>query len=129
MQWVPYGAPESEFKEHIRTFASVFPHVSVIKGAGGYGAYMLGSEEPIVVRAGRHPRGPLAAGRSSRTSRPRTTRPATTVDAWIAVIARQRWLDDDDGQGLRRRRPLITDDHPRPEYFLLRRLADGIPDQ
>ena len=47
MQWVPYGAPESEFKEHIRTFAAVYPHVSVIKGSGGYGAYMLGSEQPM----------------------------------------------------------------------------------
>ena len=25
MQWVPFGARESELKEHIRTFAAVFP--------------------------------------------------------------------------------------------------------
>ena len=37
MQWVPYGAPESEFKDHLRTFASVFPHVTVIKGRAATG--------------------------------------------------------------------------------------------
>ena len=63
MQWVPYGAPEAEFKEHIRTFASVFPNVTVVRGAGGYGAYMLGSDEPLDLRAGRDPRGPGPAGR------------------------------------------------------------------
>ena len=47
MQWVPYGAPLAEFQEHIRTFASVFPNVALVKGAGGYGAYMLGSDDPI----------------------------------------------------------------------------------
>jgi predicted membrane-bound spermidine synthase len=32
MQWVPYGAPEGEFKDHLRTFASVFPHLMAIRG-------------------------------------------------------------------------------------------------
>ncbi len=31
MQWVPYGGPEPEFKEHLRTFYAVFPHVTVIR--------------------------------------------------------------------------------------------------
>ena len=47
MQWVPFGAPEEDFKDHVRTFASVYPNVMVIRGAGGYGAYMLGSDEPL----------------------------------------------------------------------------------
>ncbi len=129
MQWVPYGAPESEFKEHIRTFAAVYPHVSVIKGSGGYGAYMLGSERADVVRAGRHPRGPRRGRGSSRTSRPRTTRrhtrstpgsrrsPSSAGSTTTSVAAYV-------GDG-----PLITDDHPRPEYFLLRRLANGTANQ
>ena len=49
MQWVPFGAPEAELKEHIRTFTAVFDEVLLVRGAGGYGFYMLGSDEPIVL--------------------------------------------------------------------------------
>jgi hypothetical protein len=55
--------------------------------------------------------------------------PAHSVDAWIAEIAQQRWLDDDDVAAYVGDGPLITDDHPRPEYFLLRRLANGTADE
>jgi spermidine synthase len=129
MQWTPYGAPESEFKEHIRTFAAVFPYVTVVKGAGGYGAYMLGSEQPItldpaVARDVLARPGVLDDISSAYDS------PASTIDDWLRVFRRQMWLPDADavhaytGDG-----PLITDDHPRPEYFLIRRLTDGIPDR
>ena len=47
--------------------------------------------------------------------------PATTVDDWIDVIRRQTWMTGDAVARLRAG-PLITDDRPRPEYFLLRRL-------
>jgi spermidine synthase len=124
MQWVPYGAPEPEFKEHIRTFAAVYPHVTVIKGAGGYGAYMLGSDEPMsfepdAIREVLSRPGILEDISSAYDS------PASSVDAWIAVIDRQHWLDDAEVTAYVGDGPLITDDHPRPEYFLLRRLANG----
>lgn len=121
MQWVPFGAPDADFKEHVRTYASVFPNVAVIRGAGGYGAYMLGSDEPLsfepdVIRAVLARPGVLQDISSAYDS------PATSVEGWVSVIARQQWLagaavTDYAGNG-----PLITDDHPRPEYFLLRRL-------
>ena len=121
MQWVPFGAPDADFKEHVRTYASVFPNVAVIRGAGGYGAYMLGSDEPLafepdVIRAVLARPGVLQDISSAYDS------PATSVEDWVSVIARQQWLagaavTDYAGNG-----PLITDDHPRPEYFLLRRL-------
>ncbi|MDH5244671.1 MAG: hypothetical protein OEX05_12115, partial [Chloroflexota bacterium] len=124
MQWVPYGAPEAEFKEHIRTFASVFPNVSVIRGPGGFGAYLLGSEAPVTLeqddlRAVLSRPGVLEDVSSAYDS------PVSTVDEWVAVIDQHQWLADADavrsyvGDG-----PLITDDKPRPEYFLLRRLAN-----
>ena len=48
MQWVPYGATVDEFKDHLRTFARGLPaRHSSSTGAGGYGFYMLGSDEPI----------------------------------------------------------------------------------
>jgi spermidine synthase len=123
MQWVPYGAPEGEFKEHIRTFAAVFPDVEVIRGAGGYGAYMLGSDQPMTfsddaVRVAVQRPGVLADISSAYDS------PASTVDDWVAVIKRQRWLDNGSVRAYAGDGPLITDDHPRPEYFLLRRLGN-----
>jgi spermidine synthase len=121
MQWVPYGGPVIDFLDHIRTFASVFPEVTLVKGAGGYGVYMLGSAAPIGfaeadIRAVLARPGVLADISSAYDS------PAITVDDWIGVIARQIWLVDDAVRETAGPGPLITDDRPRPEYFLLRRL-------
>ncbi len=121
MQWVPFGARESELKEHIRTFAEVYPEVLIVRGAGGYGFYMMGSDAPIeldpeVARAVLARPGVLEDISSAYDS------PASDIDAWIDVIDRQTWLA---GAAVREYvgpGALITDDRPRPEYFLLRRL-------
>ncbi len=121
MQWVPYGGPAADFLDHIRTFASVFPEVMLVKGAGGYGVYMLGSSAPITleeadIRAVLSRPGILEDISSAYDS------PAKTVDDWVAVIARQTWLTGDAVREAAGPGPLITDDRPRPEYFLLRRV-------
>jgi spermidine synthase len=122
MQWTPFGPPIDEFKEHIRTFHSVFSNVLVVKGPAGYGIYMLGSDDPIsldpaAARAVLDRPGILADISSAFDS------PAATVDDWLAVLDEETWLAGPAvaayaGIGP----PYITDDHPRPEYFLLRRL-------
>jgi spermidine synthase len=121
MQWVPFGAAESELKDHIRTFAAVFPELLVVRGAGGYGFYMLGSDQPIVLdrevaRSVIARPGVLGDISSAYDS------PATTVEGWLDVIDRQTWLTGDQAQAYAGDGPLITDDRPRPEYFLLRRV-------
>ena len=63
MQWVPHGGPLPDFIDHIRTFASVFPNVTVVAGAGGYGVYMLGSADADRLPRGRHPGGARPARR------------------------------------------------------------------
>jgi hypothetical protein len=93
----------------------------VVKGAGGYGAYMLGSEAPVAfaesdIRAVLARPGVLADISSAFDS------PASTIDDWVAVINRQRWLIDDGVRVAAGAGPLVTDDRPRSEYFLLRRL-------
>ncbi len=124
MQWLPYGAPLEDLQEHVRTFAAVFPEVSVIRGAGGYGAYMLGSDAPITIdddaiRAVLERPGVLDDISSAYDS------PADTVEGWVQTIADLRWLDGDGVAAFAHDGPLITDDRPRPEYFLLRRLTAG----
>ena len=121
MQWLPYGAPEVEFKDHIRTFAAVFPHVLVVQGAGGYGVYMLGAEDPIeldedIAREILSRPGVLEDISGAYDS------PTTTIDGWLDVIRQQTWLDDDGVDAYVGDGPLITDDRPRSEYFLLRRV-------
>ncbi len=127
MQWVPFGGPVTDLLDHLRTFASVFPEVTVVKGAGGYGIYMLGSTDSIAfseanIRAVLERPGVLEDISSAYDS------PAKTIDAWVEVIRRQTWLT---GEGVREEAgpgPLITDDRPRPEYFLLRRVVGwGLP--
>ena len=120
MQWVPTG-PAADFPDHVRTFAAVFPNVVLVKGSGGRGTYMLGSSAPISfdeanVRAILGRPGVLADISSAYDS------PAKTVDAWVDVITRMTWMQGDAVTAFARRGRLITDDRPRPEYFLLRRL-------
>jgi spermidine synthase len=124
MQWTPYGTTESDLKEHIRTFASVFPHVIAVRGSGGYGFYMLGSMmpmslDPVVATTVLERPGVLDDISSAFDS------PASTIDGWLAEIDRQTWLIDGQVRAYAGSGPMITDDQPRPEYFLLRELSDG----
>ena len=122
MQWVPFGGPAADFNDHIRTFAAVFPEVTLVKGAGGYGAYMLGSTQPIafdeaniravLARPGR-PRGHLVGLRLAGQDGRRLGRRHPPPD----VADRRRRSRSRPATG-----PLITDDRPRPEYFILRLL-------
>ena len=124
MQWTPYGTTESDLKEHIRTFATVFPHVIAVRGSGGYGFYMLGSAQPMTLD-------PEAA--RSVLMRPGVLEdissafdsPQSTIDGWLAEIDEQTWLVDDEVREYAGSGPMITDDQPRPEYFLLREWNAG----
>jgi spermidine synthase len=121
MQWTPYGSNLDEFKAHIRTFNAVFPHVMVAFGPGGYGFYVFGSDEPLAfedaaIDAVLARPGVLAEISSAYDS------PQSTVDGWRGLIHRLVWIEDADVARFTGDGPLITDDRPLPEYFLLRRL-------
>jgi spermidine synthase len=119
MQWVPYGQTLDEFKAHVRTFRDVYPNVIVAQGPGSYGFYMLGSEAPIAfddpaVRAVLARPGVLEDISSAYDS------PYQTPDEWAARIPRLVRLAGDQVARFTGPGPLITDDRPMPEYFLLR---------
>ncbi|HEV8488512.1 MAG TPA: fused MFS/spermidine synthase [Candidatus Limnocylindrales bacterium] len=120
MQWVPYGQTLDEFKAHIRTFHDVYPHVIVAFGPGGYGFFMLGSQEPLnfddaAMRSVLRRPGVLEDISSAYDS------PETTEDGWIAKIRSILWLSGPGVAEFAGPGPLITDDRPLPEYFFLRR--------
>jgi spermidine synthase len=123
MQWTPYGTTEQELKDHIRTFAAVYEHVLMVRGPGRYGFYMLGSMQPIDLPES-DIRDILARPGVLEDISSAYDSPATTIDGWIEVIAEQTWLEDDDVRAYAGDGPLVTDDQPRPEYFLLRFLDD-----
>ena len=116
-------AYHDEFKAHVRTFKSVFSHVSLVFGPGGYGMYMMGSDEPMV---------PDEATTREVLARPGILEdissaydsPAKSIDGWVAKIDQLRWISDAEIDNFVASGPLVTDDHPLPEYFLLRRLLN-----
>jgi len=82
---------------------------------------MLGSSAPVSfpesdIRAVLARPGVLADVSSAYDS------PAKTIDAWVARIGQLRWIGDEELDAFVGSGPLVTDDHPLPEYFLLRRL-------
>jgi spermidine synthase len=121
MQWIPYGQTIDEFKAHVRTYRDVFPHVIIAFGPGGYGLFMLGSEEPITFDS---------AAIHQVLSRPGIVKdlssaydsPQHDLDGWAALIPNLVWIQGDQVAKFAGKGPLVTDDHPLPEYFLLRTL-------
>jgi spermidine synthase len=121
MQWIPYGSTLDEFKAHLRTFHHVFPHVIVVFGSGGNGLYMLGSEQPMAFDP---------ATIREVLSRPNIVQdissaydsPRHDLEGWAALIPTLIWIQGDQVAKFTGDGPLVTDDHPLPEYFLLRHL-------
>jgi spermidine synthase len=120
MQWMPWGSDLPEFRAHVRTFHDVFPEVMVAFGPVGYGVFMLGSHEPIELNAEairevlRRP-GVLEDISSAYDS------PHRTLDAWAARIPELVFVSGPEVAAFAGDGPLITDDRPLPEYFLIRR--------
>lgn len=119
MQWVPFGQSIDEFKAHVRTFQSAFRNVIVAAGPGGNGFYMLGSDDPLAF--------------DPATMRDVLTRPGVLADVssavdsprhdlagWLALIPEIVRLSGPQVAEFAGPGPLITDDRPLPEYFLLR---------
>jgi Spermidine synthase len=122
LQWVPYGQTIDEFKAHVRTYRDVFSHVIIAVGPGGNGFFMLGSEQPIRFDS---------AAISEVLSRPEIVAdlssafdsPEHTADGWSRLIPHLVWIEGAQVADFAGPGPMVTDDRPRPEYFLLRHLT------
>ena len=120
MQWVPYGQRIDEFRAHVRTFADVFPEVVVLRSPGNYGFFMLGSDQPMAFDD-RSMREVLARPGILEDISGAYDSPAKTADGWAALIPSLPWLTGAQVASFAGSGPLVTDDRPLPEYFLLRR--------
>jgi hypothetical protein len=95
--------------------------VLVLRGPGGYGNFFLGSETPIEltdagIRAVLERPGVLDDISSAYDS------PQSTLERWASFIPSLVTVSSDQVGARGGAGPLITDDRPLPEYFLLRRL-------
>ncbi|MBO0685126.1 MAG: hypothetical protein J2P45_18395, partial [Candidatus Dormibacteraeota bacterium] len=120
LEWLYFGVTLTELREHVRTFASVFPYVTVMISPMRGGVYLLGSDRPI-------------GWDSATVSRVLGSRQATTDlsgapdyggvagRSWPQLFEGMRWLQGAQVNRFAGAAPLITDDRPRTEYYLLRR--------
>lgn len=123
MEWIPYGQRLDEFMAHARTFADVFPEVTLAFGPGLNGVFMLGSSSPVSF-----PPDAIASvlGRPGVTENLSTAPDSAAHDSatWMQLIPNLVFATGDAVRSVVGPGPIITDDHPRTEYFLLRRIAD-----
>jgi spermidine synthase len=125
MQWIPYGQTINEFKAHLRAFHAVYPEVTIVFGAGGFGTYLLGADRPISFDPD-DIRGILARPGVLEDISGAYDSPTTTVEGWVTEIADLTWISGDEVTAFVGEGPEVTDDRPFSEYFLIRRImGDG----
>jgi spermidine synthase len=119
MQWVPYGQTIDEFRAHIRTFRNVFPNVLIAFGPGGNGFFMLGADDPVAFDPASI-RAVLARPGVTEDLSSAYDSPEHDAARWARRIPTLTWIAGDAVERFAGDGPLITDDRPLPEYFLLR---------
>lgn len=115
--YIPLQSPQLE-KMLLRTFRTAFRYMSVVYAPGHYGVYIMGSQAPITftpsgIRAAVGTPAAQADLRSAPDYKP------TTIAQWVSEIRGDVWLTNNQVNAYTGTGPLITDDHPLTEYFLL----------
>lgn len=121
MEWMPYGQSVDEFRSHVQTFANVFPNVVIAFGPRPQGVYMLGAADSISLDA-QAVRSVLARPGVTEDLIATGDNLAATADDWATLIGTLPWLSGAQVAAFAGRAPLILDDQPKTEYFLLRRI-------
>jgi spermidine synthase len=122
MLWMPYLATLDEFKTHLRTFRSVFPHVDVVLSPVKNGVYLLGSDKPMAFDQGTLEK-LLGSSQARADFASAPDDPNFDGATWAREIMADDWMHDAQVDEFVGPGPLITDDHPISEYFLLRVLT------
>ncbi|HYM97262.1 MAG TPA: hypothetical protein VET26_08175, partial [Candidatus Sulfotelmatobacter sp.] len=122
LMWIPYDASVDEFKMHLRTFRSVFPHVDVVLSPARNGVYMLGSDAPIALdRSSLQTLLGTSSARADFATAPDD--PGLDGSGWANEILNDEWLKDAQVDAFTGPGPIITDDRPRSEYDLFEVIA------
>ena len=124
MEWEVGGQSVDELRSHVKTFKSVFKHVTLAFAPAG--VMMLGSDDPMQL---------TTEGIQSVLSKPGVVAdlsgapdsPAgpTTAKEWEQWFVDAIWISDSRVDEFGSSGTLITDDHPYTEYNLLRHMLGG----
>lgn len=102
----------------LRTFRASFRYVMAIKGPRPYGIYMIGSQAPIQLRSSAIMQVfGSAAARADLAGAPDF--PQVPTKAWPGILDNLIWKRNSQVSHFVGAGPLLTDDHPLTEYFLL----------
>jgi spermidine synthase len=122
LEWLYFGVTLTELREHVRTFASVFPHVTLMISPMHGGVYLLGSDRPISWDSATVSQ-VLGSRQATRDLSSAPDYRGVAGRSWTQLFEQMRWLQDAEVDRFAGTAPLITDDRPRTEYYLLRTLG------
>jgi spermidine synthase len=120
--YLPLQKPQLE-KLIFRTFRSAFRYMAVVYSPRHSGTYIMGSQAPIAfspaaIRA-------VFGSPAVRTDlRGAPDYPTRSTAQWVTIIRGSVWLTDSQVNAYTGAGPLLTDDHPLTEYFLLHGFGD-----
>jgi spermidine synthase len=121
LQWLYFGLDMDQFKEHLRTFRSAFAHTSILISPRGGGVHMLGSDAPITWDDATVERF-MDTEQASVDLHGAPDYRYLPAGTWPQLIDHALWLRDGDVDQFAGTGPMITDDQPLTEYYLLHHL-------
>jgi spermidine synthase len=125
MEWEYNGQTVDEFRSHVKTFKSVFSHVTLVFGPSqaSVGVMMLGSDDPIeLTSAGIQAVLSKAGVVEDLSGAPDSPANVKTAEQWRQLVTDDVWISDSRVDEFSASGSLITDDHPYTEYNVLRHL-------
>jgi len=122
MEWMPYDQTVDEFRAHVQTFRSVFPNVMIALAPLNGGVYMLGSTGSVALEPANVAQ--VLAARPAIVDDLMATpdNPVKDPAGWAARIDGMPWISGGQVAAFAGNAPVITDDRPITEYFILRYL-------
>ena len=123
--YIPLQKPPSLEKMVLRTFRSVFRYMTVVcDPLNRGGTYILGSQAPIALKpAELQAVFGTPAARADLAGAPDF--PARSTAQWVKIVQHDIWLTDNQVNAYTGPGPLITDDRPLTEYFMLAGSGEG----
>jgi spermidine synthase len=121
LQWLYFGLDMDQFREHLRSFRSAFPHVSILISPRGGGIYMLGSDSLITWDDATVDRF-LGTSQAATDLRDAPDFQYLPKLSWPEILRHALWLRDDEVDRFAGSGPMITDDAPLTEYYMLHAL-------
>jgi spermidine synthase len=122
--FIPVEAPQLE-KMILRTFRSAYRYMTVVYAPRPFGTYVMGSDRPISLTSSAIAKVfGSAAARADLAGAP-DFKPVTTA-AWVSIVHHSVWLTNNQVNAYTSTGPVITDDHPLTEYFLLQDFRKGV---